>query len=382
MLSAEEVASAAVGLLDSKRLVLALPRWRGVVARAASIGGRPAAPRIGAAAQAGGAQALAGLGFAHDRNPGPTCHEDRSREPGDGTDRGERRRRGARAHPGAGRAGARSAARLGGARLRGPRSDPAALPEVGDRQLRPHHRDDHLRDRQGLGGRADGRGRLCRGRVRVLGQERRGLPRRRARAHRLAVRQGPQAGAAPRAGRRGRRDRPLELPADQLVRRLHPGARGRQRGDPQAERGHAADGAADGRVRARVRHAGGRLPGRAGVRRHRRRPHRRGRLPDVHGLHGDRQEGDGARRADAHADRARDGRQGPDAGAGRRRPGARGQRGRPLLDAERRADLHLDRARVRGGAGLRRVRVDGDRDASARCARARRTAAAASTSAR
>ena len=29
MLSAEEVASAAVGLLDSKRMVLALPRWRG-----------------------------------------------------------------------------------------------------------------------------------------------------------------------------------------------------------------------------------------------------------------------------------------------------------------------------------------------------------------
>ena len=34
MLSAEEVASAAVGLLDSKRLVLAIPRWRGVAARA------------------------------------------------------------------------------------------------------------------------------------------------------------------------------------------------------------------------------------------------------------------------------------------------------------------------------------------------------------
>ena len=42
MLSAEEVADAAVGLLDSKRLVLALPRWRGVAARAATIAGRPA----------------------------------------------------------------------------------------------------------------------------------------------------------------------------------------------------------------------------------------------------------------------------------------------------------------------------------------------------
>jgi NAD(P)-dependent dehydrogenase (short-subunit alcohol dehydrogenase family) len=42
MLSAEEVASAAVGLLDSKRLVLALPRGRGVAARAATLAGRPA----------------------------------------------------------------------------------------------------------------------------------------------------------------------------------------------------------------------------------------------------------------------------------------------------------------------------------------------------
>ena len=41
--------------------------------------------------------------------------------------------------------------------------------------------------------------------------------------------------------RRRRRDRPLELPADQLVRRLHPGDGGRQRGDPEADRGHAAD---------------------------------------------------------------------------------------------------------------------------------------------
>jgi len=41
MLSADEVASATVGLLDSKRMVLALPRWRGVAARAAALGGRP-----------------------------------------------------------------------------------------------------------------------------------------------------------------------------------------------------------------------------------------------------------------------------------------------------------------------------------------------------
>ena len=42
MLSADEVASATVGLLDSKRMVLALPRWRGVAARAVTLAGRPA----------------------------------------------------------------------------------------------------------------------------------------------------------------------------------------------------------------------------------------------------------------------------------------------------------------------------------------------------
>ena len=42
-----------------------------------------------------------------------------------------------------------------------------------------------------------------------------------------------------RAGRRRRRDRPLELPAQQLLRRLHPGARRRQRRRAQALRGDA-----------------------------------------------------------------------------------------------------------------------------------------------
>ena len=76
----------------------------------------------------------------------------------------------------------------------------------------------------------------------------------RARARSSIVRYAP--------ARRRRRDRPVELPADELVRRLHPGARRRQRRDPQAERDHAADVAADGRVPARVRPARGRLPGR------------------------------------------------------------------------------------------------------------------------
>nr|MBA3262827.1 SDR family oxidoreductase [Thermoleophilaceae bacterium] len=42
MLSAGEVASTVVGLLDSKRLVVAVPRWRGLAARAAALAGRPA----------------------------------------------------------------------------------------------------------------------------------------------------------------------------------------------------------------------------------------------------------------------------------------------------------------------------------------------------
>ena len=47
-------------------------------------------------------------------------------------------------------------------------------------------------------------------------------------------------------------------------------------------------------------------------------------------------------------------RQGPDDRPPRRQPRARRQRRRPLLDAERRPDLHLGRARLRRGAGLRR----------------------------
>ncbi len=42
MLSAEEVGSAVVGLLDSKRLVLVIPRWRGWVSRATALAGRHA----------------------------------------------------------------------------------------------------------------------------------------------------------------------------------------------------------------------------------------------------------------------------------------------------------------------------------------------------
>ena len=98
--------------------------------------------------------------------------------------------------------------------------------------------------------------------ARVLGQAGRGLPRRRAGAVLEQPADGRQeARRALRATRAGRRDRPLELPDRQLVRRLHPGDDGRQRGDPQAVGGHAAELAADGRDDARVRAARRCLPG-------------------------------------------------------------------------------------------------------------------------
>ena len=97
-----------------------------------------------------------------------------------------------------------------------------------------------------------------------------------------------------RAARRRRRDRPLELPAQQLVRRLHSGARGGQRRRAQALRGDAADLARAGRDARRVRPPRGRLPGRDRPRRDRRRAGRRGRLRHVHRLGRHRQEGDGA----------------------------------------------------------------------------------------
>jgi acyl-CoA reductase-like NAD-dependent aldehyde dehydrogenase len=59
---------------------------------------------------------------------------------------------------------------------------------------------------------------------------------------------------------------------------------------------------------------------------------------------------------------------GPDDRALRRRRRARRQLRDLLLDAERGADLHLDRARLRRGAGLRRVRRESLRE-SARAAR-------------
>jgi len=176
---------------------------------------------------------------------------------------------------------------------------------------------------------------------------------------------------------------PWKLPVDELVRRLHPGARGRELRDPQALGDHAADLDADGRHVARVRPAGRRLPGCHRLRRNRQRAGGRGRLHHVHRLDEDRQEGGRTRGTDAHARRAGARGQGPDDRVGRRGSRARRERRVLLRDAERRPDLHLRRTRLRGGAGVRRVRGQGAREGRRACARAaRRGAPARSTSAR
>ena len=149
--------------------------------------------------------------------------------------------------------------------------------------------DDDLRRDRPPGRRDPVRRALLRARgARVLGQAGARLPRRRGDRVGVAVRARPPDGGPLRAARRRRRDRPLELPAQQLVRRLHPGARRRQRRGHEAVRGHPADLAADGRDAGRVRDPRGRLPGRHRPRRDRRGADRRGRLRDVHRLGRDR----------------------------------------------------------------------------------------------
>ena len=120
--------------------------------------------------------------------------------------------------------------------------------------------------------------------ARVLGQEGARVPRRRGHRVGVAVRARPADGRPLRAARRGRRDRALELPAQQLLRRLHPGAGRRQLGGHEAVGDHPADLAADGRDAGRVRDPRERLPGRHRPRRDRRGADRRGRLRDVHRL--------------------------------------------------------------------------------------------------
>ena len=99
---------------------------------------------------------------------------------------------------------------------------------------------------------------------------------------------------------------------------------------------------------------------------------RRGRLHPVHRLRPHRQEGDGAGRGDAHPGQPRAGRQRPDGRAARRRRRPGGQRRRLGRDGELGPDLHLGRARLRRGAGLRRVRREADRGGGGTAAGRRR----------
>ena len=99
--------------------------------------------------------------------------------------------------------------------------------------------------------------------------------------------------------RRDRRDRAVELPAHEQLRRLHPGADGRQHGGAQAQRGHAADVAPDGRGHARGGLPRGRVPRGHRPRRRGRGADRHRRLRDVHRLGCDRPEGGRQGRRDA-----------------------------------------------------------------------------------
>ncbi len=153
------------------------------------------------------------------------------------------------------------------------------------------------------------------------------LPGRRARQERLAAAQGQEARPALPAARPRRRHRPVELPADELVRRRHPGARRGQRGPAQAQRGDAADEPAAWPTRcasAACPTGSSRSPPGAAA--------TGAALVDevdmimFTGSTATGQEGHGPSGRDAHAGVARARRQGSDGRPGRRRRRARGQR--------------------------------------------------------
>ena len=231
----------------------------------------------------------------------------------------------------AGREGPRRAARLGGARLRGPRRGP------------------------------DGRPRLD-GRQRRAGRRRRSAPRPAAPPTRPSSRSSPTAS---RRSSSGPSRRPAYL-ADEEIESASPFVRGGRKlkvryaplgvvgvigpwnfplnnsfGDciPALAAGNAVvlkpseitplTSLLMAEMLAECGAPRGRLPGRDRPRRDRRGARRRGRLRDVHRLGRDRQEGDGAGGRDADAGQPRARRQGPDDRPRRRRPRARGERRRP-----------------------------------------------------
>ena len=182
----------------------------------------------------------------------------------------------------------RGPARLGGARLRGPRARPASAPRSGCSTTRDaDRRHDRLRDRQDARGRAAGRGRLRRQRASASGPRTRRSTwptRRSARSNPFVL--GRKLVVRYRPRRRRRRDRAVELPADRT-----PSATASRRWPPatpsilKPSEVDAADLAADARGRcasAGCPTASSRSP--TGARRDRRGADRRGRHGDVHRL--------------------------------------------------------------------------------------------------
>ena len=164
------------------------------------------------------------------------------------------------------------------------------------------------------------------------------------------------------AGRRGRHDQPVELPAapQQPVHRPRAGAR--QRGGDQAGVGHAGDRRAapgqdlrGGGAAARRAQRGGR-PGQRDRRQVRAAPGAAGDL--VHGLDRGRQAHRRARRPrpDAQEGGPRAGREQPDRRPRRRRPRPRRRRGRLRQVPAPGPDLHGDQSTDRRREGPRRVR--------------------------
>ncbi len=148
---------------------------------------------------------------------------------GAAVDQGRRRRRGRRGEGGVRGLGGDAAGRTGAGALADRRPDRGA--RRGDR--RPRGRRRRQAARRGARGRGAGDGRqpaLLRRRRPLHGGSRR-----------RRVHGGPHLLRPPRAGRRGRPDHPLELPADDGDLEDRPGARGRQHGRPQAGRDDAAD---------------------------------------------------------------------------------------------------------------------------------------------
>ena len=115
-----------------------------------------------------------------------------------------------------------------------------------------------------------------------------------------------------------------------------------------------------------------RLPGRHRPWRDGRGARGRGGHGDVHRVGGDRQEGDGAGRAEPHPRQPRAGRQGPDDRARRRRSGAGRERGRQLRVEQLGPGVHLRRADLRRGRRSTTTSSSGCRARWRHCVRALR----------